>query len=269
MYTQSKNWTFTDFEDLDWKSIYKQDEIRYVCWGIEVCPNSKRTHNQGWIQFTTKRRLKGAQKMCRSKKLHMEPCRGDEDDNEKYCKKDGQYHTLGKYITQGQRLDLEGLKDLIDTGGDLQDVADKNIQAFCQYNRGINQYIQMAEKKRRTAWRAVEVIHLYGETGTGKTRTAMADGTPYKIQASQLSWWDGYNGESTIVIDEYDNDIPLTQLLGILDGYQLRLPIKGGFTYAAWTKVYITSNYGELHPKAKPMHQMALERRITRHTEMC
>ncbi len=183
--------------------------------------------------------------------------------------KDGQYHTMGEFITQGQRLDLEQMKKMIDEGGNLQQVADANMQIFCQYNRGINQYIQMQEKKQRKSFRAVEVIHLFGATGSGKTRLAMEDGDPYKISASQLKWWDGYDGEETIVIDEYDNNVSITTLLGILDGYQLRLPIKGGFTYANWKKVYITSNYEELHINAKRLHKKALERRITRHTQLC
>ena len=35
---------------------------------------------------------------------------------------------------------------------------------------------------------------------------------------------------------------PLFENTTQLDGYQLRLPIKGGHTYAYWNKVYITTN---------------------------
>ncbi len=104
-------------------------------------------------------------------------------------------------------------------------------------------------------------IHT-GPTGTGKTR-ACYDSDAFMIHGDSLDWWDGYCGEKTLVIDEYSNQISLTKLLGILDGYQLRLPIKGGFTYARWTTVKITTNLGELHEKAKWEHRCALERRVT------
>ena len=93
----------------------------------------------------------------------------------------------------------------------------------------------------------------------------------YKIEGSEMEWWDGYEGEKTILIDEYDSQVSLPRLLNILDGYQLRLPIKGGFTYARWTKVIITSNIDprEWHPNAKPFHREALMRRLTKVIEMC
>jgi hypothetical protein len=88
----------------------------------------------------------------------------------------------------------------------------------------------------------------------------------FKISGDALQWWDGYDGEKSILIDEYDNQIPITRLLNLLDGYHLRLPVKGGFTYAAWTKVIITTNLNplELHPNAKQQHRAALHRRINR-----
>ncbi len=273
MFKQSINWCFTDFELLDWDKIYEMTEdIRYICWGEEICPTTKRKHYNGWLQFAQKKkkRLGGVKKLCRSKVIHLEPCRGTEEANEKYCKKDGKWKKLGEFFTQGKRTDLDGLKKILDEGGTLKDIADENFQSFIQYNRGFQEYKKIVDKNRRKCFRTVKTIHIHGETGLGKTRKAMSysDNT-YKIQGNALQWWDGYDGEETLVIDEYDSQVPLTELLGILDGYQLRLPIKGSFTYANWTKVIITSNYEELHKKAKAMHQDALKRRITETIKMC
>ncbi len=271
MFLQSKNWCFTDFELLDWGKIYKEDDsVRYACWGFEICPKTKRKHYQGWIQIEKKKRRSGIKKVCRSKKIHIEPCRGTEGQNDKYCQKDNKYTTVGEYMTQGSRTDLNLLKDMIDKGEPLQKVADENFHAFIQYNRGFQEYKKLVDQRLRKKFRKVKVIHLYGKTGTGKTKKAMESTDDiYKIQGSSMSWWDGYQGEQTLLIDEYDNDIKLTELLGILDGYQLRLPIKGSFTYANWTTVYITSNIKRLHRRAKPEHRRALKRRITEVIEVC
>ncbi len=271
MFTQSRNWCFTDFELKDWAKIYKEnDDIRYICWGEETCPKTKKKHYQGWLQIEKKKRLGGIKKVCQSKKIHIEACRGTEGDNEKYCQKDNLYKKEGEYLVQDQRTDLEKLKKMIDEGGTLKDIADTDFQSFIQYNRGFQEYKKIVDRVRRKTFRKVKVIHLHGETGTGKTKKAMeySDDT-YKIQGNGLKWWDGYEGEKTLVIDEYDNQIACTELLGILDGYQLRLPIKGSFTYANWDKVIITSNYKKLHSNSKEMHQEALKRRITEIIEMC
>lgn len=271
MFVQSKNWCFTDFELLDWAKIFKSnDDMRYICWGEETCPKTKKKHYQGWLQMEKKKRMNGIKKVCLSKKVHLESCRGTEGENEQYCIKEGQYTQLGVFITQGKRTDLDDLKIMLDGGGTLEDIANENFPSFIKYNRGFQEYKKIVDKRLRKGFRKVNVIHIHGKTGTGKTRYAMeSKERVYKIQGDDLNWWDGYDGEETLLIDEYDNQISITKLLGILDGYQLRLPIKGSFTYANWTKVYITSNEKRLHKYDKKEHRRALKRRITSVIEMC
>ncbi len=86
---------------------------------------------------------------------------------------------------------------------------------------------------------------IWGEAGSGKTRMAVENNPNHYMlsvpQAGNL-WWDGYEGEDVLIIDDFYGGIQYALLLRILDGYQLRIPIKGGFTYALWTKIIITSN---------------------------
>ena len=138
MFAQSRNWCFTDFELLDWSKIYgAEDVIRYICWGEETCPKTKKKHYQGWIQINNKKRLGGVKKLCQSKKIHLEACRGTEGDNEKYCQKDNLYHKKGEYTTQGKRTDLDGLKKIIDDGGTLGDIANENFVSVIRLSRAL------------------------------------------------------------------------------------------------------------------------------------
>lgn len=262
--SKRRNWAFTDFEMLDWAKIYadNSDFIRYIGWGLEVCPKTKRQHFQGWIQFNSQKRMSSVKLLAQSKKIHLEPCMGSEEQNNKYCSKDGIFKCCGSYKSQGARSDIETIVKMIKSGATMETVADQNPQYFIQYHNGLSKLKKMADKKTRSKFRRVETILLTGPTGCGKTRTAMED-AGYKITGGSLEWWDGYDGEETILIDEYSNDVKITTLLNLLDGYQLRLPIKGGFTYANWTKVYITTNLRDLHSNASEEHRNALARRIT------
>lgn len=266
-FKQSVNWCFTDFELLDWENIFNsnKDKIRYLCKGVETCPSTGKKHIQGWIQFHTKKRLGGVKLIINSKKIHLESCRGDEFDNEKYCKKDNEFKTWGSFITQGYRSDLKRIYDEMMSGKPIADVIRDDINVYSKYRNTFKDIKQIYDKESSKEFRKVEVIMLRGSTGTGKTKHAMKEAT-YKINASELNWWDGYDGDKAILIDEYDNDVPITKMLNILDGYQLRLPIKGGFTYAKWNKVYITTNLEteQLHAHAKFEHRNALFRRINK-----
>ena len=109
---------------------------------------------------------------------------------------------------------------------------------FCRYHKGLEKLQSKGDK-----WRNVEVTLLWGVTGSGKTRKVMEMDNVYKIDPP-YKWFDGYEGEDILLIDDYKKgSIDRGLFLNLLDGYRLRLETKGGHTWALWTKVYITSNY--------------------------
>lgn len=271
IFNQSRNWVFTDFKETDLEAVYEEyrDIIRFIAWGEEVCPSTGKNHNQGWIQFVNPKRRGGVQRVI-GHKCFCEPMRGSEYDNEKYCSKDGKYHKYGTMKRQGERTDLEYIKKRIDENATMFEIANDHFGDYIRYHSGFAKYQELVRKEQTKKFRNVSVEVIWGATGTGKTRRYYDPEKCFKIQGSALTWWDGYEGERELLIDEYNNDIGITELLGILDGYQLRLPVKGAHTYANWTKVYITSNIDPLqwHMNARPMHREALMRRITNIVEM-
>ncbi len=196
--------------------------------------------------------------------MHLERMLGTEVQSNAYCMKDGDFKFLGEFRTQGFRSDLEDIKQMIDRGDSMLQVPTAHFGDYIRYYAGFAKYQELILKKKTKRFRKVMVIVHTGKTGTGKTRAAVDSSTDhYMIQGGNLKWWNGYYGETTLIIDEYSNQIPITELLGILDGYQLRLPVKGGFTYANWSTVYITTNLDSLHINAKPEHRDALCRRVS------
>lgn len=268
--SRSRNFCFTDFDCIDWVYFanefeHKTHKIRYIKYGIEECPTTKKLHHQGWIQWEKPVTLRTCKKLMCNEKIHLEICKGNETSNDKYCGKDGKSYEYGKWEKQGKRNDLIEIKDQLLSGEKtIEDIMIEKPVTYCKYRNGLKDIAAVALKRQTKEFRKIEVIALVGDTETGKTREAM-ESAEYKIEGGNLQWWDGYNGEKTICIDEYDSQIPITQLLNLLDGYQLRLSVKGSFTYANWNKVYITSNVHpeDWHPNAKPEHRAAMLRRIT------
>src|SRR6185503_7283590 len=97
-------------------------------------------------------------------------------------------------------------------------------------------------------FRKIKVSVLIGPPGCGKTRKVYDnhDITDiYKLNTSTNGtlWFDGYVGQRILLIDDFKGWIKFTELLTILDVYPYRCQIKGGYCYANWDEVYITSNY--------------------------
>lgn len=262
---RSRNYCFTDFNMTDFDTIYDdyKDVIRYMCWGKETCPNTKKIHLQGWIQMINAKDFNVVRKLLGGK-VHLERMCGSEYQNDKYCKKDNDFVCKGRFKAQGFRSDMEEIKKTLDGGGTMLEIATSHFGDYIRYHGGLTKYAELILEETTKAWRKIEVIIHYGETGSGKTRTAVDDSPDhYMIRGDDLQWFDGYKGQKTLIIDEYSNQVVITKLLSLLDGYQLRLPIKGGFTYANWNKVYITTNLDYLHINAKEEHRDALSRRVT------
>lgn len=87
------------------------------------------------------------------------------------------------------------------------------------------------------------VLWFWGATGTGKTRTAveMANdmGVDYWISHSEkLQWFDGYNGQSYVIIDDFRRNMcTFNYFLRLLDRYEMQVQVKGG--YVNWIPKYI------------------------------
>lgn len=269
MDTRSRAFCFT-LNNPDAGTFDALKELKGTTYGIiaNEVGESGTPHIQGYLYFKSAAKLKAViNKLAKIQSSHVEIARGTPKEASDYCKKDGDYFEWGALPEQGRRRDLEDVKTMIDEGATMKAVADAHFGDYVRYHSGFTKYKAMADAEKTKDFRKVEVVFITGPTGCGKTKKAMEE-AQFKIEGSNLKWWDGYNGEECILIDEYANQINCADLLTLLDGYQKRLEIKGGFTYARWTKVYITSNLRRLHESAIQEHQNALERRITETIDM-
>lgn len=56
------------------------------------------------------------------------------------------------------------------------------------------------------------------------------------------AWYDGYNGEEVIVLEEFDGQWPITELNKLLDRDPCRVELKGGTVVSRMHTLFITSN---------------------------
>lgn len=250
-------------------------EATYCVYQKEKCPTTNREHIQGYIEFSkpttggqrskwVKEFVPGAHTEEKSRFSTREeaehycckPC-GEECQN-KHCvdarqKNNGrvdwrntkptmlgvQHDADSKKTraTQGQRTDLEDAVRLIDGGSTVKQVIQKNPK-LVKYISHLNTYRNSLTEALE---RDVEVIVLWGDAGTGKSIRARADSKDY-YNKPMGDWWDNYTGQKTLILDDYNGYLQYTELLRVLDRYAYQVPVKGGFVWAQWNKVYITSN---------------------------
>lgn len=159
-------------------------------------------------------------------------------------------------------------------GATLTEVIQENPYQYCLHSRGLEKLLEFTARASTPSFREVTVVCLVGDTGCGKTRAAYEyDGGLYKLDRASSTgvWFDGYSAHRTLLLDDFYGWIPYGQLLNLLDGYIIRLDVKGGFTYGKYDTVIITSNKhpDEWFRRSQPDGvSPALARRITRFMDL-
>jgi len=111
-----------------------------------------------------------------------------------------------------------------------------------------------------------ECFVYWGKTGTGKSRRAWDEaGMEAYCKDPRSKFWDGYQSEENVVIDEFRGGIDIAHLLRWLDRYPVRVEIKGSSKPLLAKKIWITSNLrpGQWYPDVDPDTVDALMRRLT------
>lgn len=255
--------TLNNYTQDEYDALFALD-TKYIVIGKEVGENLT-PHLQGYLEFKNPRSFKALKKF--NPRIHWESRRGTSVQASDYCKKDKDFVEKGKLSRQGNRTDIQNVTNSILKGKTVTETALEFPETYLKYHKGMDKLRNIVLKTVSKEFRQVKVIVLYGKTGSGKTRRAIesAGNDYYKLDQANNVWFDGYDGEKTLIIDDFYGWIRFGHLLNILDGHPLRLEVKGGFTYALWTTVYITSNvpHHEWYKLLTQTQRDALERRIT------
>jgi len=238
--------TLNNYTDAHIQALEDLDCV-YIVYGKEV-GESGTPHLQGYVRWASPRTF-NATKTAMPDGTHIERKKGTCKQAIDYCKKDGDVYERGDPpMTQEEKgaANKRRYAEALDAAkeGRFDDIPeDLYTRHYQTYKKIREDYLPKPQDldELENEWR-------YGPTGTGKSRSAHEMYPNAYIKKADTIWWDGYNGEDVVIIDDFDKyHVKLGYQLKIwLDHYKFQAERKGGSSYIRPKKIIITSNY---HPR--------------------
>lgn len=252
-----RNWCFTlnnyvpnDREEL--ARGFADGGIRYAVYQPER-GSANTPHLQGYVVFKNARTLRGVRGFFGGRG-HWEQAYQSAEVNYQYCTKEStrdreadfgpvelgsRSDCRGAGSGRGHRTDLDAIADSVRSGATIEQIAQDYPKEIILHSRGIST-LQAIYAKRRSE--PPSVYWFYGPTGSGKSRLASEESPDAYWKDPTSQWWDGYDGEADVIIDDYRRDFcTFASLLRLFDRYPLKVQIKGGYVNFRPQRIYITT----------------------------
>jgi len=224
------NWTAEEYTNII------SSDVKWIVVGKEIGDEGT-PHLQGAVVIGKQCAFSTIKKWPGFSRAHIENMRGKPFDSLKYCtKQDTDAFCKGEMPQEGKRNDLHDAINALKEGGTLTSIVKSDdvglAAAVARYSKGLAMISSMLKPRRSEP---PLVIWLSGETGVGKTRSAVALADRiapdnYWLSAGSLRWFDGYDGHAIAIFDDLrTKHAEFSFLLRLLDRYPLRVEFKGGF----------------------------------------
>lgn len=235
--TRSIAFTLNNPTEIEGEALFNALENERESWNIRFAGVGREVgeqgtpHLQGFLYFSNPKTFSAAHKIPGLTRAHFEIIKGTVDQNIEYCSKENNYKQYGEKPCQGKRSDLEEVSQLVVSGKRIADVALECPIQFIKFHKGIERLIalQVSPRDYKT-----EVLWYWGPTGTGKSKTAFemaSQESGYYVKDPLNKWWDGYEQQHTVIIDDYRRDFStFAQLLRLFDRYPMTVEAKGSTT---------------------------------------
>lgn len=234
-------WNNYDDASLAFLEAFASEHSLYLVYGKEV-GESGTPHLQGFFTMKNPKRITGLRKLGFT--CHMEAAKGTSLQAADYCKKDNDFVEFGSPPSQGKRSDLRVATDMVKSGAALNEIADACPAVFVKFGRGLRDLKLTLEQPY--GHDDVRGIWYHGPPGTGKSRKARED-HPNAYLKGQNKWFDGYNGQDAIILDDLDSNVLGHHLKIWTDRYACTGETKGGTVNLRHKVFIVTSNYSIDH----------------------
>lgn len=240
---QGKYWLLTIPQHL--YIPFKPNGVQYVKGQLEVGGDTGYLHWQVLVCFERKVR-RARVKTLFGEQLHCEPTRSSAA-NDYVWKEDtrvqGTQFELGKLPFQrNKETDWEAIRDAAKAGNLNSEEIPADVYIRC-YNS-----LTKIKKDHLDPVAQVREVQVYvGPTGVGKSRRAWDEASFQAYPKDpNTKFWDGYQGQPNVVIDEFRGKIDISNILRWTDRYPVAVETKGSGVVFSASKIWITSN---LHPR--------------------
>ncbi len=230
------------------KALTDDDCVIAAIVTLEKGKKTEKKHLQVFIRLKNAKTMSACKKAYFGGKSHLEKRRGTPHEAWTYCEMECE-----PIFTKGvaPHPDEEAHATIWDQillrigeGASEWELMNEFPASYARYSTGIGKMMLLYyETNLLNRFREVSVTYLWGETGSGKTRSVLeADpGGVYRC-SNYSNPFDGYRGQKTIVFEEFRSSLKVTDMLNYLDGYHCSLPCRYYDKVARWDKVYIVSN---------------------------
>lgn len=266
------------------QNMFEEKKAKHYCFGKEI-GESGTPHLQGCVYFPTVKSAQWINKqICKRITCRPRIQFSTYAILNMYCKKGKQsheeFHELhdkgpnygldadviewGEPPKQGDRTDLKKTTESIMKGEKtLDDVYRENPMAFHLYERTLKKAVDLYEETLIRNW-TTKGLWLYGPSGSGKSHlseeafgksayvaefglTSWYKHKCYIHNSRDKDWWDKYNHQEIVILDEFRGELDYAYLLRMADKTFLDLPRRGK-PPINFTSKYIIVN-SSLHPE--------------------
>lgn len=242
-----------------YSKISELKSLKYACISDEVGGKEGTYHTHIFAywenpkSFNTLRNLFG-------EKAHIDFCSGTCKQNRDYVFKEGKWENSEKgntkvpnmQIEYGELPDeytstepvLELLYELIKDGLSNAEILEMHPEYLKDITTMDRVRLTILQNKYKETFRTLDVIYVFGKTGSGKSRGIMQKhGYSNVFRVTDYSHpFDTYSCEEVIVFEEFSSTLKINDMLNYLDGYPLKLPARYSDKIACYTTVYICTN---------------------------
>lgn len=245
MNQRSRSWCYTlnNYTEADESKLQALQQPSYHLYGREVGEQGT-PHLQGFLYFQNKKSFKQIKKLL-GDKAHIEIARGSTKQNVEYCSKEGNLWSRGTPPKgAGKTSDRVEKNHLLRTKSVDQLVRDGDISILTVPTLVKARRLLELETTPLSRMHCCGVW-IYGPPGTGKTHYSRESfGPPTSVfMKSQSKWFDGYNGEDIILLDDLDTGVLGHYLKRWMDKWPCYGEIKGGTVALRHNLFVVTSNY--------------------------
>lgn len=169
---------------------------------------------------------------------------------------------------QGKSKADDLIVSMVKDGASNAEIVDAVASAFKDIDKIERTRSMYRDKEFADKWRDLEITYIYGDTGSGKTRSVMDKygyANCYRVTDYKHPF-DQYDGQDVIIFEEFRSGLKHGDMLNYLDGYPLLLPCRYFNRQACYTKVFMITNIPlkEQYPNVDEASRKAFFRRITK-----